>query len=327
MIRDRRHRALLVGSFLVLTVLALHGVAMAQKKGRIGLLGITPMDTDNFEMLRRGLGQMGYVEGPQLVILDHNADGAPARLPERAAELGRAGVDVIVARGAGALAAAAQATRTIPIVAVDLESDPIASGYARALARPGGNVTGVFLDLPELSAKQLQLFREITPNLGRVGVLGDPVGNAPQFAAAERAARHFGIRSQSFEARVVADVEPAIEAARRNGMSAVLVLSSPVVFVHRTQIAAVARERRLPTISLFTEFAEAGGLLSYGPSLRECFRRSGVYVAKVLSGEKPADLPIERPEKFDLVINLKTAKALGLTVPPALLLRADRVIE
>ena len=297
------------------------------EKARIGILGITPPTPVNQAMFQQGLGQLGHTEGNQYVLVQQHADGVPARLPAAAAELVRVKSHVIFARGTAALAAAARATSTIPIVAVDLESDPIALGYAKTLARPGGNVTGVFLDLPELSAKQLQLFREIVPGLARVALVGDTVGNAAQFRAAERAARTLGVRVQTLEGRTPADLEAALVAAQRNAAGAVLIFSSPVVFNHSARIAALAREKRLPTVSLFTEFAEAGGLLTYGPSLRESFLRCGVYVGKILGGASPAVLPIERPETFELVINQKTAKALGLTIPRSMLLRADRVIE
>jgi putative ABC transport system substrate-binding protein len=291
------------------------------------MLGVSPPAPFLYEMFKEGLGQLGYTDGHQVLIVEQHADGVPTRLPAGAAELVRLRTDVIFARGPAAVAAAVRATTTIPIVAVDLESDPIALGYAKTLARPGGNVTGVFLDLPELSAKQLQLFREIVPGLSRVALVGDSTGNAAQFRATERAALTFGVQVQMFEGRTSVELDAALEAARRSGAGAVLLFSSPVVFNNRARIAALGREKRLPTVSLFTEFAEAGGLLTYGPSLREAFRRCGVYVAKVLSGAKPAELPIERPERFELVINLKTAKALGLTIPPSLLLRADHIIE
>jgi len=299
----------------------------AAKRVRVGMLGSNPIPPFLYEMFKEGLAQLGYIEGHQVQIVQLDSGGVPARLPAGAAELVRARADVIFARGPVAVAAAVQASKTIPIVAIDLESDPIALGYAKTLARPGGNVTGVFLDLPELSAKQLQLFREIAPGLSRVALVGDSTGNAAQFRATERAAQTLGIQVQRFEGRTAAELDAALEAAPRSGVGAVLIFSSPVVFDHRARIAALGREKRLPTVSLFTEFAEAGGLLTYGPSLRESFRRSGVFAGKVLSGAKPADLPIERPEKFELVINRKTAKALGLTIPQSLLQRADQVIE
>jgi putative ABC transport system substrate-binding protein len=299
----------------------------APKRPLVGVLGMTALDPANHEMFKQGLGQLGYTEGQQVVLVSQHADSVPSRLPAAAAELVRARPDVIFARGPDAVAAAVRSTTTIPIVAVDLESDPLALGYAKTLARPGGNVTGVFLDLPELSAKQLQLFREIVPDLSRVALIGDPTANAAQFRATERAAQTLGIQVQTFEGRTPAELDAALEAARRNGSGGVLFFSSPVVFRNRARIATLARQKRLPTVSLFTEFAEAGGLLTYGPSLRESFRRCGVYVARVLSGAKPADLPIDRPEKFELVINVTTAKALGLTIPPSLRLRADQIIE
>ncbi len=299
----------------------------AARKVRVGMLGSNPIAPFLYEMFKEGLAQLGYIEGHQVQIVQLDGGGVPARLPAGAAELVRARADVIFARGPVAVAAAVEASKTIPIVAIDLESDPIALGYAKTLARPGGNVTGVFLDLPELSAKQLQLFREIAPGLSRVALVGDSTGNAAQFRATERAAQTLGIQVQMFEGRTAAELDAALEAAPRSGVGAVLIFSSPVVFDHRGRIAALGRQKRLPTVSLFSEFAEAGGLLTYGPSLRESFRRSGVFAGKVLGGAKPADLPIERPEKFELVINMKTAKALGLTIPPSLLQRADQVIE
>jgi len=310
-------------------LLAAPPAAEAQPTGkvwRIGMLGGNPIAPALYETFKQGLGQVGFTER-QVVIVQQDAAGVPSRIPARAADLIRDKVDVIFARGPVALAAAVEASKTIPIVAIDLESDPIALGYAKTLARPGGNVTGVFLDLPELSAKQLQLFREIVPGLSRVALVGDSIGNAAQFRVTERAAEILGVKFQTFEGRTAAELDAAMEAARRNGAGAVIIFSSPVVFDHRARIAVLGREKRLPTVSLFTEFAEAGGLLTYGPSLRESFRRSGAFVGKILNGAKPAELPIERPEKFELVVNLKTAKALGLTIPQSLLLRADQVIE
>lgn len=285
------------------------------------------MVPSNQEMLKQGLAQHGYTEGQQVAFVHKDAGGESDRLPAVAAELVRSGPDVILARGSSGVAAVVRATTTIPIVAVDLESDPLALGYAKTLARPGGNVTGVFLDLPEMSAKQLQLFREIVPRLSRVALVGDSVANASQFRETERAAQTFKVQVQTFEGRTAAELDAALEAARRNGVGAVIIFSSPPVFYNRVRIATLAREKRLPTVGLFTEFAEAGGLLTYGPSLREAFRRCGVYVGKILNGAKPADLPIERPEKFEFVINMKIAKALGLTIPHSLQRRADQLIE
>jgi len=291
------------------------------------VLGVTPGIPANQEMFKQGLAQLGYTEGQQVAFVQQDAGGEPARLAAAAAELVRSKPDVIFARGPTAVAAAVRATTAIPIVAIDLESDPLALGYVKTLARPGGHVTGVFLDLPEMSAKQLQLFREIVPSLSRVALVGDSVGNAAQYRATERAAKTFKVQVQTFEGRTVAELDAALEAARRNGVGAVIIFSSPTVFYNLAHIASLAREKRLPAVALFSEFAEAGGLLTYGPSLRESFRRCGVYVGKILNGAKPADLPIERPEKFELVINARTAKALGLKLPESLLRRADQIIQ
>jgi len=291
------------------------------------VLGVTPGIPANQEMFKQGLAQLGYTEGQQVAFVQQDAGGEPARLAAAAAELVRSKPDVIFARGPTAVAAAVRATTAIPIVAIDLESDPLALGYVKTLARPGGHVTGVFLDLPEMSAKQLQLFREIVPSLSRVALVGDSVGNAAQYRATERAAKTFKVQVQTFEGRTVAELDAALEAARRNGVGAVIIFSSPTVFYNLAHIASLAREKRLPAVALFSEFAEAGGLLTYGPSLRESFRRCGVYVGKILNGAKPADLPIERPEKFELAINARTAKALGLKIPESLLRRADQIIQ
>jgi putative tryptophan/tyrosine transport system substrate-binding protein len=297
------------------------------KRSQVGMLCGNPIDPTLLEMFKQGLGQAISTDGHEVLVVQKDAGDVPARLPALAAELVRAGVAVILARGPVAVAASAKATKTIPIVAIDLESDPIELGYARTLARPGGNITGVFLDLPELSAKQLQLALDIIPRLSRVALIGDSAGNAAQLQATKRAAQTLGISVEMLEGRTSGELAVAMESARRMGAGAVLIFSSPTVFTHRTRLAALGQEKRLPTVSLFTEFAEAGGLLTYGPSLRESFRRSGVFVGKVLNGTKPSNLPIERPEKFDLVINLKTAKALGLTIPQSVLLRADEVIQ
>jgi len=322
------HSAILVIALTISFVLtpAVHAQTTA-KRAQVGTLGSTPTPPALYEIIKQSLAQLGYTEGQHIAFVQQHAAGEPARLPATADELVRAKPDVIFARGQSAVAAAARATTTIPIVAIDLESDPIALGYAKTLAQPGGNVTGVFLDLPELSGKQLQLFQEIVPSLSRVALIGDPVGNAAQFRATERAAQTLGVQVQNFKGRTMAEIEAALEAARRSRAGAVLVFSSPVVFYHSPRIAALAREKRLAAVGPFIEFAEGGGLLTYGPSLRESYRRCAVYVAKILNGAKPAALPIERPEKFELVINMKTAKVLDLAIPESLLRRADQILE
>jgi putative ABC transport system substrate-binding protein len=317
-------------SALTVSLLAAPAAGEAQPAARvprIAVLGLTPANPTLAEAFKQGLGDSGYTEGRNVVIEFRDADGRPERLPQLAADLVRLEVDVLFARGAGALSAVKQATSRIPTVAVDLESDPVAMGFVRNLAQPGGNITGVFLDLPELSGKQLQFLKDVVRPLSRVAILGDPMLNAPQFQATEAAARALAMRPQRLEVRESKEIDTALEAANRGQANAVILLSSPLVFYHRTELGVLAAKRRLPSVSMFVEFAEAGGLMSYGPSLREAFRRAGGFVARILQGARPADMPVERPTQFELVINRKTAKALGLTLPSSLVNRADRVIE
>jgi putative ABC transport system substrate-binding protein len=267
---------------------------------------------------------LGYVEGKNFAT---EYRFRPESLPQAAADLVRLNVNAIFAGAPAALAAVSNATTTIPVVGVDLETDPVAKGYVKSLARPGGNVTGMFLDIPELSGKQVGLLKEIVPRLSRIAIFGVPGLNALQFTATETVARAFAVESEIMEVRVLDDFEGALEAARPRHVEAGILLSSPLVFVSSKQISELALAKRLPLISLFGEFPKTGGLLAYGPNLGEMFRRCGVYVGKILQGAKPSDLPIQRPEKFDLVINLKTAEALGLSVPPMLLATSDEVIE
>ena len=245
---------------------------------------------------------------------------------EAAGDLVRRNVNVIFAANPAAVAVVRNATTSIPVVALDLESDPLAKGYVKSLARPGGNMTGMFLDLPELSGKQVGLLKEIVPRLSRIAIFGIPGLNAAQFAATETVVRALALEAEIMEVRVADDFERALEAARTKHVEAGILLSSPLVFVASKQIGELALAKRLPLISLFAEFPKSGGLIAYGPNVSEIFRRCGDYVAKILHGAKPSDLPIQRPEKFDLVINLKTAEALGS--PSAVLLAtADEVIE
>jgi putative tryptophan/tyrosine transport system substrate-binding protein len=273
---------------------------------------------------QRGMAEIGYVEGKDYTT--ENRIG-PESLPQAAADLVRLNVNVILAAGPMALAAASKATTSIPVIGIDLESDPVAKGYVKSLARPGGNITGMFLDIPELSGKQVGLLKELVPGLSRIAIFGVPGLNALQFKATETAARALNVEAEIMEIRVADDVPPAIEAARARYVESGILLSSPLVYVFSREISELALAKRLPLISLLDAFPKNGGLLSYGPNLGEIFRRSASYLTKILQGAKPNDLPIQRPEKFDLVINLKTAKVLGVTVPPMLLATADEVIE
>ena len=273
---------------------------------------------------RKGMAELGYVEGKNFAAeLRVNPD----LLTQAAANLVGLNVNVIFAGGPAVLVAASKATTSIPIVGIDLESDPVAKGYVKTLGRPGGNITGMFLDIPELSGKQVQLLKQIVPQLSRMAIFGVPGLNALQFKATETAARAFNIEAEIAEVQVPDDFAGAMEASRARHVEAGILLSSPLVYAFSRQIGELALAKRLPLISLFDAFPKNGGLSAYGPNVSEMFRRCGIYVGKILQGAKPSDLPIQRPEKFDLVINLKTAAALGVTVPPLLLATADEVIE
>jgi putative ABC transport system substrate-binding protein len=282
---------------------------------------------DLLAAFRRGLAEESYLEGKNLAIEYRFTNFRPELMPEAASDLVRLKVNVIFAGTPEAGAAARNATTNIPIVGVDLESDPLTMGYVKSLARPGGNFTGMFLDLPELSGKQIGLLKEIVPRVSHIAVFGIPGLNAAQFAATKTAVQALGLESEIIEVRSPDDLEGALAAATTKHAEAGILLSSPLVYNSSKQIGDIAIAKRLPLISLFAEFPKAGGLIAYGPNLAEIFRKSGEYVGKVLHGAKPSELPIQRPEKFDLVINLKTAAALGVTVPPVLLATADEVIE
>ena len=276
---------------------------------------------------RQGLAEAGYEEGKNLAIEYRFTNFNPELMAEAAGDLVRLNMKVIFATTPDAVVAVRNATTSIPVVALDLESDPLARGYVKSLGRPGGNMTGMFLDIPELSGKQVGLLKEIVPHLSRIAILGIPDLNAPQFAATETAARTLALEAEIMEVRVADDFERALETARTKHAEAGILLSSPLVFFASRQIAELALAKRLPLISLFGEFPKVGGFIAYGPNVGDIFRRCGNYVAKILHGAKPSDLPIQPPERFDLVINLKTGKALGISVPPVLLATADEVIE
>jgi putative tryptophan/tyrosine transport system substrate-binding protein len=310
--------------------LALPHAARAQKPAMpvVGILEVVPRPQIPrlYAALVQGFAEAGYVEGRNLAI-EYRVANRPELMAEAAGDLVRLNVNVIFAAGPELVAAARNATTTIPIVAIDLETDPFAKGYIKSLARPGGNLTGMYLDLPELSGKQIGLLKEIVPRLSRVGIFGIRDLNVAQFTATETVARALVLEAEIMEVRVADDFEQALEAARTRHVDAGILLSSPLVFLTSKQIGELALAKRLPLISLFAEFPKSGGLIAYGPNVGEIFRRCGDYVAKILHGAKPSDLPIQRPDKFDLVINLKTATALGLDVPSQLQQLADEVVE
>jgi putative tryptophan/tyrosine transport system substrate-binding protein len=249
------------------------------------------------------------------------------RLPDLGKELVDLKCDVILAASQYAFVAAMKATTTIPIVGIDLENDPVASGWVKSLARPGGNFTGLFLDLPELSGKQIELLKEVVPRLSKPGVLWDSAIGEAQFRAAQTAAHAAGVTLHSLPIRGPEDFKDAFDRAAREQIDGAVILSSPLILERRSQIVEWALKAHLPTISLFTLFPNSGGLMAYGPSLPDMYKRAAMYVDRILKGAKAADLPIERPTRFTLVINVKTAKAIGLEIPPIMLARADEVIE
>jgi putative tryptophan/tyrosine transport system substrate-binding protein len=293
----------------------------------IGLFWASPIDAHLVAAFRRGLAEAGYIEGKNLAIEYRFTNFRPELLPEAAGDLVRLNTRAIFTATPEAVAAVRNATTSIPVVALDLESDPVAKGYVKGLGRPGGNMTGIFLDIPELSGKQVGLLKEIVPRLSRIAIFGIPTLNALQFAATEMAVRALALDAEVMEVQVTDDFERALEAARTKHVEAGILLSSPLVFFSSKLIGELAITKRLPLISLFGEFPKAGGFIAYGPNMGDMFRRCGGYVAKILHGAKPSDLPVQRPERFDLVINLKTAETLGISVPPTLLATADEVIE
>ena len=317
----------LAGSLLAAPLAA--EAEQAGKVFRIGLLGTVPLTEPGTARiwggLFEGLQQLGYVEGQNIVIEGRFSEGIHERLPALAAELVRLKVDVIVA-AANAADAARSATSTIPIVMPN-HGNPVGNRLVVSLARPGGNVTG--LSGPNLVAKQLQLLTEVVPRLARVAILSNPTHpeHPRRLREAEVAARSLKVGLQILTARTPTELASAISVTANGSADALLVLGDPMFFGERAQIVGLAIRSRLPLIAIQREYPEAGGLLAYGIDQRDTFRRAATYVDKILKGAKPGDLPVEEPTKYELVINLKTAKALGLTIPPSLLQRADQVIE
>ncbi len=307
--------------------------AQAQQPGpkpRVGLLLTgSPLDkaqTRELEAFTKKLAQLGWVDGETLTVKTRWA-GTPDRLPALAAEVVGTGVDVLVTPGPAATDAARRTTSAIPTLMI-AGTDPRMIGAA-SLARPGGNLTGLTIGQPEVHGKRLELLKEALPGVRRVAALWDVMGyeTGPGFAMLGATAKSLGLELQQVDATGHGGYERAFNAAARGGAGAVLLLESPRTVVHRAYIAQLAVKRRLPVMSQFSRLVEVGGLMSYGPELSDLFARAAIYVDKILKGAKSADLPIEQPTKFELVINLKTAKALGLTIPPSLLQRADQVIE
>jgi ABC-type uncharacterized transport system substrate-binding protein len=321
--------SVLVVAALIFPLVSAAEAQQAGKAPRIGYLldGSSSSAADRIDTFRDGLRDLGYVEGKNIVIDYRYAEGRFDRFPELAAELVRLKVYVIVAVSTVAARAAKNATRTIPIVA--LSGDPVETGLVASLARPGGNVTGLASLAPELSTKRLELLKEIVSKVSLVAVLWNPNGPAPVLAFKETqlAAKRLGLLLQSLEVRGPDDFESAFGGAIRERASALLVISDPLTNTHQRRIVELAAKNRLPAIYPIREFVQAGGLMAYAPDRLEQYRRVAYYVDKILKGAKPADLPVEQPTKFEFVINLKAAKQIGLTIPPNVLARADKVIK
>ena len=303
----------------------------APNVARIGILSSSASVYPNPASILAHLNALGYVKDKHFVFEYRSAAGRDDRLPELAAELVRLKVAVIVPQGRPAILAAKAATRTIPIV-MAAEGDPVASGLVASLARPGGNVTGMAILLPELSAKRLELLKEAVPRLTRVGILWNPgdADRVEEWNAARAAARVLGIEVESFEVRSRDDLGPAVDSARKKRVGALLVLEGSVTVANPDLITDRSVRNRIPVMyprRSFVDSFDHGGLMSYEPDAQDLSRRVAVYIDRILKGAKPADLPIEQPTKFEMVVNLKAAKAIGVSIPPSLLVRADRVIE
>jgi len=311
------------------------GVAEAQQPAkipRIGYLAAASLSSSTMsartEAFRQGLRELGYVEGKNIVIEWRYAEGKLDRLPALVAELMRLKVDIIVSAGPQPTRSAKEATSTIPIVMAQ-DTDPVGNGFVASLARPGGNITGLSSLTAEISGKRLELLKEIVPRLSRVAVFGTSTypGNAQALRETELAAGALGVKLQYLDVLDPKDIETVFRAASKARADAVLVLGGPVFYSQRTQVVKLAAKSRLPATYFASEFVEAGGLMSYGVSFTDLSRRAATYVDKILKGRKPADLPVEQPTKFEFVINLKAAKQIGVTIPPNVLARADKVIK
>jgi putative ABC transport system substrate-binding protein len=313
--------------------LALSASAQAQqptKIPRIGFLvaGTAASISSRVDAFRQGLRERGYVEGKTIVVEYRYGEGKVDRLSEQAAELVQLKVNVIVTAGSQATRPAKEATATIPIVMAQ-DNDPVGSGFVTSLAKPGGNVTGLANLTTELSGKQVEILREVMPKLARLAVLRDLTepGNPQAVRETDRAAQGFSIQRFYLDVRSAPDIEPAFLSAAKKQVQALFVMPSAVFNIHRKQIVELAEKNRWPGMYPRVDYVEDGGLMTYGANTNDLFRRAAIFVDKILKGTKPADIPVEQPVKFDMVFNLKAAKQIGLTIPPNVLARAERVIK
>ena len=316
--------------FVIAPLLGLSFPAEAQQTKKISHIGFLATNNlkNNLGALRQGLRELGYVEGKNFTIEYRSADGKFDQLPALAAELVRLKVDVIVTQGTPAAVAAQNATKTIPII-ISGGTDPVATGLVPSLARPGGNITGVTIMNEELVGKRLELLKETSPKVSSLGVLwnsANPSG-VVQFKQTQSAAQELGLPLQSLDVQTVSDLQGAFDAVTKSGVNGLVLLATVPITTHLKLVADLAVKNRLPSIYDRSDFVEAGGLMSYGPNLSDMPHRAANYVDKVLKGANPGDLPIERPKKFEFVINLKAAKQISLTIPQSVLYRADKVIR
>jgi len=318
---------------LLMSVFLITGSAQAQQVEKIPRIGIVTLQTLSAvaardEAFRRGLRELGYLEGKNIFIEHRSAEGKLDRLPALMSEIVRLKVDIIVSHGPTTTRAAKKATSTIPIVMAQ-DTDPIGNGFVASLARPGGNITGLSSLTADLSGKRLELLKEILPKLSRVAVFGTSTnpGNNQSRNETELAADALGVKLQYLDVLVAKDLEIAFQAAGRARADAVFVIRGPLLNSQRTQVVQLAEKHRLPATYPTNEYVEAGGLMSYDANSNDLARRAATYVDKILKGAKPADLPVEQPIKFEFIVNLKAAKQIGLTIPPNVLVRADRVIR
>ena len=329
-IQNRKWLGLSVIAFVLVVSVAVVEAQQPAKVPRIGFQLDAPASavTARTAAFRQGLRELGYIEGKNIIIEWRSAEGKLERRSELAAELVRLKVDVIVSAGASVTRAVKEATSTIPIV-MGQDTDPVGSGFVASLAQPGGNITGLATLSPEMGGKLLELLKEILPRLSRLAVLGNSTtpGDAQALKETELAAESFKVKLQYLEIRNPNDIDTAFRAATRDPADALLVLGNPVLNAHRKQIVELAVKHRLPATYARPEFIDAGGLMYYGTNYNDLFRRAATYVDRILKGAKPADLPVEQPTKFELIINLKAAKQIGLTIPPNVLARADKVIK
>jgi len=319
------------GALAALGAAVLSPLARGQAPRRLPHLGVVhPASTEEsavYKALLPGLAALGYTPGKNIQLDMRSAKGKPEALPELIADLVRTGVDVLLVVGPAATTAALHATRSIPIISIDLESDPVQNGWMKSLAHPGANLTGFFLDLTGTSVKWLQLLHEAVPGARRISLLWDVASGGAQLAATKAAAAAFSIEAQTVAIEDWAKFDAIVDGAARARPHALLALSSPTVFQHSARLAEFTLRNRIPAISAFRPFAVAGGLMSYGPDLDLFFRRTAFTIERILKGTNPADIAVEQPTRYEFVVNHVTARKLGLAVPQSMLLRADEVIR